>query len=165
MNGIWQDHSETGNDNDSRHMKRTIDARATGQRTRSSRQRGRAGASPRAAVARSLAILETIGRGTPPVPLSEIARATGLSKATAHRLLGGLESSGFVDRDGPRQGYGLATAASRLGLALVSHGARPTDRRRILARLVDEIGETCNLTTLAGHEVIYLDRVETRWPL
>ena len=35
----------------------------------------------------------------------------------------------------------------------------------MLTALVDVIGETCNFTTLAGHEVIYLDRVEARWPL
>ncbi|KAG0760697.1 hypothetical protein G6F22_019061 [Rhizopus arrhizus] len=39
------------------------------------------------------------------------------------------------------------------------------ERHRILDSLVDEIGETCNCTMLDGDEVIYLDRVETAWPL
>ena len=28
-----------------------------------------------------------------------------------------------------------------------------------------ETGETCNFGTLSGSEVIYLDRVESKWPL
>lgn len=39
------------------------------------------------------------------------------------------------------------------------------ERHQILTALVDTVGETCNYTTLAGHEVVYLDRVEARWPL
>jgi DNA-binding IclR family transcriptional regulator len=35
------------------------------------------------------------------------------------------------------------------------------ERRAILARLVEAIGETCNLTMLDGDEVLYLERVET----
>jgi DNA-binding IclR family transcriptional regulator len=31
--------------------------------------------------------------------------------------------------------------------------------------LVASLGETCNFTTMSGTEVLYLDRVETRWPL
>jgi DNA-binding IclR family transcriptional regulator len=39
------------------------------------------------------------------------------------------------------------------------------ERRSIVRSLVDEIGETVNLTALANDEVFYLDRIETRWPL
>ena len=38
-------------------------------------------------------------------------------------------------------------------------------RHAILQQLVDELGETCNFTMPAGTEVVYLDRVETAWPL
>ncbi len=38
-------------------------------------------------------------------------------------------------------------------------------RHAILQQLVDKIGETCNLTMLSGDDVVYLDRVETQWPL
>jgi DNA-binding IclR family transcriptional regulator len=34
-----------------------------------------------------------------------------------------------------------------------------------LQSVVDAVGETCNFTALSGDEVIYLDRVEARWPL
>ena len=35
----------------------------------------------------------------------------------------------------------------------------------MLRRLVDEVGESCNITALSGSEVLYLDRVETPAPL
>ena len=35
----------------------------------------------------------------------------------------------------------------------------------MLRQLVEEVGESCNLTALSGSEVIYLDRVETAAPL
>jgi IclR family acetate operon transcriptional repressor len=38
-------------------------------------------------------------------------------------------------------------------------------RRTIVARVARQIGETCNLTFLAGEQVVYVERVETRWPL
>jgi DNA-binding IclR family transcriptional regulator len=38
-------------------------------------------------------------------------------------------------------------------------------RHAVLRQLVVDVGETCNLTALSGAEVIYLDRVETAFPL
>jgi len=38
-------------------------------------------------------------------------------------------------------------------------------RHAVLRHLVDEVGESCNITALSGSEVIYLDRVETPAPL
>src|SRR5690606_3669110 len=38
-------------------------------------------------------------------------------------------------------------------------------RRAILEELVEQVGETCNLTIANGNTVLCLDRVETSWPL
>jgi len=38
-------------------------------------------------------------------------------------------------------------------------------RHTVLRALSEEIGETCNFGILVGAEVIYLDRVEAKWPL
>ena len=47
--------------------------------------------------------------------------------------------------------------------------AEPRRRARPAPRgaraLVAQVGETCNFTTLDGTEVLYLDRVEAKWPL
>ncbi|TVT45144.1 MAG: IclR family transcriptional regulator, partial [Denitromonas halophila] len=41
------------------------------------------------------------------------------------------------------------------------HGARHV----VLRQLVEEVGESCNITAFSGSEVLYLDRVETAAPL
>src|SRR3546814_20272360 len=38
-------------------------------------------------------------------------------------------------------------------------------RHQVLIDVVAQVGETCNFTTLDGAEIIYLDRVESQWPL
>ncbi len=88
---------------------------------------------------------------------------TGLPKPTVHRMLQQLENAGLVQRDGRHYttGLRLRQLAEDLLLNNTIHGAR----RQVLRALVDEVGESCNLTALSGSEVLYLDRVETAAPL
>src|SRR5690606_17466574 len=51
------------------------------------------------------------------------------------------------------------------GLDILRHDSVAGVRRTILRRLVDEIGETCNLAMLSKGELFYVDRVEADWPL
>src|SRR5439155_24437718 len=39
------------------------------------------------------------------------------------------------------------------------------ERRTIVRRVVSQIGETCKLAVLRKGALIYLDRIEARWPL
>ena len=55
----------------------------------------------------------------------------------------------------------LRQLAENLLLNDTLHGAR----HAVLRQLVEEVGESCNLTALSGSDVIYLDRVETAAPL
>ena len=52
-----------------------------------------------------------------------------------------------------------------LAVGVLTNSVRYGARHRILQRLVDALRETCNLTALCGSEIVYLDRVETDWPL
>ena len=52
-------------------------------------------------------------------------------------------------------------AISALSLAVQVRSPLRGERHAILARLVEEIGETCNFTVPDGSEVLYVDRVET----
>jgi DNA-binding IclR family transcriptional regulator len=65
--------------------------------------------------------------------------------------------------DGRHYGTGarLRRLAENLLLNATQHGAR----HAVLRALVEEIGESCNVTALSGNEVVYLDRVETPEPL
>ncbi len=65
------------------------------------------------AVDRALAVLQAFGDGDGPLPLVEVARRAGLHLTTALRLLGTLESHGFVQR--LSSGYSLGPQLLVLG--------------------------------------------------
>ena len=59
----------------------------------------------------------------------------------------------------------MGPALRRLAFSTLNHGIVRGLRHDVLAELVESIGETCNFTTQDGTEVLYLDRVEAKWPL
>lgn len=116
------------------------------------------------ALFRALDLLETISRSGRSLALPELGAILDLPKPTVHRLCQRLESEGYLMREPGGRRYTVGRRLLRLGFDVMRSGAT-LDRRVILESLVNEIGETCNFTALAGHEVVYLDRVEARWPL
>jgi DNA-binding IclR family transcriptional regulator len=55
--------------------------------------------------------------------------------------------------------------ATQLAFSILSNRPGGALRHDILRRVVQEVGESCNLTVLDGTQVTYLDRVESKWPL
>jgi DNA-binding IclR family transcriptional regulator len=53
----------------------------------------------------------------------------------------------------------------QLGLGIISASMLRAPRHAILEALSNEVGETCNFGVMTGSHVIYLDRVESAWPL
>jgi IclR family transcriptional regulator, acetate operon repressor len=119
----------------------------------------------RPATERTLLILEALANAGRAVSLKELAGANDLPHATAFRLCQRLEQEGYLAREVGARRYAIGVKLMRLGLSIVQSSVPTSLRRSILAELVAALGETCNLTTLAGMEVLYLDRVETKWPL
>ena len=117
-----------------------------------------------AVVTRALQLLETIAASERPLALPELCALLELPKATTHRLCQQLERSGYLAREPAGRRYTPGARLLRVGFNVLRSGLT-AERHQILKALVDAIGETCNFTTLAGQEVIYLDRVEARWPL
>lgn len=128
-------------------------------------QRRTAGRQTRPALERALAILEAAASAGRPAALNELAATVEVPLATAFRLCQRLGDLDYISRDGHARRYTIGARLMRLGLSVVRAGGPLNARRQIMAELVEAIGETCNLTTLVGDEVLYLDRVETRWPL
>ena len=97
--------------------------------------------------------------------LAELTEATSLPKPTLHRWISMLEGADMVHRlpDGRR--YELGARATALAFSILSNNPSSTRRHQILQHIVDELGESCNLTILQGSEVLYLDRVEATLPL
>lgn len=114
---------------------------------------------------RALLLLETIAKAEEPPTLNELMAAIGLPKATTHRFVALLERLGFVQRAADGRHYEVGQRLLALSLEGMRRSFDLAPRRVILAALVKEIGETCNITMLDGERLIYLDRVESDWPL
>ena len=114
---------------------------------------------------RAFALLERIAAADGPVALQDLADGAALPKPTVYRMLAMLETAGLATRepDGRRLAAGPRLVRFALDVQLSSAVRAP--RHAILKRLADQLGETVNLTMLDGSEVVYLDRVETAWPL
>ena len=114
---------------------------------------------------RALEILEAIIGADRPLGGAELTAATGLPKATVHRLCALLEKEGFLAPDVSGKGLTLGHRVRALGLGIMAMGGADAYRHHILTQLSQEIGETCNFNVPAGSHILYVDRVETEWPL
>lgn len=114
---------------------------------------------------RLLALLEVIAGKDQFFTLQAMVDETGLPKPTLHRMLQQLETSGMLQREADGRHYSKGTRLRRLAESLLLHDTVHGARHAVLAELVEEVGESCNITALSGGEVLYLDRVETSAPL
>ncbi len=114
---------------------------------------------------RALKILEAMAGTTDALSVSDIAKATGLPKSTAHRLCTLLEKEGFLVPEVSGKGLSMGHRSRNLALGVLAMGGHNAYQHRILSELSSEIGETCNFNVPVGSEILYVDRVETEWPL
>ena len=114
---------------------------------------------------RAFGLLERVASAGEPVALQDLAADAGLPKPTVYRILAMLESAGLVSREPEGRRIAAGPRLMRFALDVQLSSAVRAPRHAILKRLADELGETVNLTMLDGSEVVYLDRVETEWPL
>jgi DNA-binding IclR family transcriptional regulator len=116
-------------------------------------------------VFKAVALLTHVARATGALSLTELSTATALPKPTAHRLARLLERAGLLGKDGLTRRYVVGPALLELGFNALRTSPAQRNRRLLLERLSEKLGETINLAILAGDEVLYLDRVESSWPL
>lgn len=135
---------------------------AAATRRRAAPAADRAGEAP---VLRLFTLMERIAARDGAFSLQSLVEDTGWPKPTVHRMLQQLESAGLVRREGDSRHYATGTRLRRFAENLLAHSTLHAARHRVLRALVDEVGESCNITAFAGGEVVYLDRVETAAPL
>lgn len=117
------------------------------------------------AILRAMRILESIAQSDSPLQLAEICREVDLPKPTVYRILATLEHAGLVGREPGSKRYGCAERLNALAGQTLLRSPNRAARRAVLEELVEQIGETCNLTIPNNNAVLYLDRVEASWPL
>jgi len=114
---------------------------------------------------RLLVLLEEVARKGVPISPADLGAALGLPKPTVHRLLHTCEAEGFLQRDLDGRSYAPGRRLRRLAVNTLSSLHVRTARLAILNALAQQVGETCNIATPDREAMIYLDRVETKWPL
>ena len=117
------------------------------------------------AMGKAFSILETLTSTSQPLSMAELARETGMTKPTAHRIITVLAELGFVERDQGKRGYVEGSRLIQFALDTLKATVPRNMRHTVLHALSEETGETSNFGILVGAEVIYLDRVEAKWPL
>jgi DNA-binding IclR family transcriptional regulator len=97
--------------------------------------------------------------------LAEVCAATGLGKATAHRLLSGLVTYRLVDHDAGSGRYFV-------GLKIFSWASGVGNRnglielvRPAMQRLVERFGDTVYLVVRSGEAAVCVERLEGSYPI
>jgi len=114
---------------------------------------------------RSLIVLEELLSRSAPVSAQDLGQSVQLPKQTLHRILGTLTDAGFLQREVDRASYVPGPRLRRMSMGLVASRRGREVRMAVLNSLSGDIGETCNLSLPSDDGMIYLERVETEWPL
>ena|SRR5579862_5126892 len=110
-------------------------------------------------------VLSAIAASPVPLTTEQIVLATRLPRATVYRLVGGLCEQQVLLREPKNAGFSPGPKLNELSLHLMANGSFQSARHAILQVLVSQVGETCNFTTYHDGAVLYVDRVESKWPL
>ena len=93
--------------------------------------------------------------------VSELARRLGLGKSTVHRMLTTLVAEGLIEQNPRTGGYRLGIVMFELGQAVRVHMDLHAAVGPVLGELRAQTGESSQVGVLDGHEVVYVDRMES----
>ncbi|MFH8407767.1 IclR family transcriptional regulator C-terminal domain-containing protein [Streptomyces sp. NPDC018019] len=110
-------------------------------------------------LARGLLTLTAFGTGRAALPLTAVAEATGLARATARRALITLEHLGYVASDGRL--FRPTPKVLDLGFAPLSGLTLPEIAQPHLAALVERVHDSASMAVLSGTDIQYVARVPT----
>ena len=106
---------------------------------------------------RGLAVIRAFGFRRVSLTITEVAEATGLTRATARRFLLTLVRMGYLRHDGRE--YQLRARVLELGYAYLSGIELPEAARPFLDELVAEIGESTSIAVRDADDIIYTAHV------
>ena len=105
---------------------------------------------------RGLRLLQAFGEASGPMTLSDIARAAGLPRATARRILFTLAHGGFVSTDGKL--FSLTPHVLTLAGAYLRSNQVVAVLQPVLDRVAIAAQEISSLAVLDGDEVVFIAR-------
>jgi IclR family transcriptional regulator, pca regulon regulatory protein len=111
-------------------------------------------------LARGLDVIKAFGPDCPQMTLSEVARATGLTRAAARRFLLTLTELGYVRNDGRE--FSLRPKVLELGYAYLAGLSLNEVAAPHVEDLVAQTRESSSVAVLDGDEIVYVVRVPTK---
>ncbi len=111
-------------------------------------------------LARGLAVIRSFDEDHAAMSLSEVAKRTDMTRATARRLLHTLVALGYADLNGKL--FTLKPTVLDLGYAYLSSLNLWQIAHPIMQEVVEQVHESCSASVLEGQDVIYVARVPTR---
>ena len=111
-------------------------------------------------LARGIDVIRAFGPDRPQMTLSEVARVTGLTRASARRFLLTLAELGYVRSDGRE--FSLRPRVLELGYAYLSGLTLNEVAEPHLEDLVARIRESSSVAVLDGRDIVYVVRVPTK---
>jgi IclR family pca regulon transcriptional regulator len=109
---------------------------------------------------RGLAVIRSFDAEHPDLTLSEVAARTGLTRATARRLLLTLGELGYASTNGRR--FSLTPRVLDLGYAYLSSFNVQQIAQPYLEALSERVHESVSVTVLDGVDIVYVARVPTK---
>ncbi len=126
---------------------------------RSAARAGDRGATFVQSLERGLAVIRTLEPGRARTP-SEVAAATGLTRAAARRFLLTLAHLGYVRPEG--RGFRLSPRVLELGRAYLSGLTLPDAALPHLRELVASVRESSSIAVLDGERIVYVAHVSAK---
>ncbi|GAA4403614.1 IclR family transcriptional regulator [Tsukamurella soli] len=108
-------------------------------------------------LARGLAVIRAFGADAPRQTLTDVAKATDLSRATARRFLLTLTELGYVATDG--SAFWLTPRVLDLGYSYLSSLSLPEIAGPHLETLSARVHESSSVSILDGRDIVYVARV------
>jgi IclR family pca regulon transcriptional regulator len=109
---------------------------------------------------RGLAVMNSFSRERRAQTLSEVAEMTGLTRATARRVLLTLAELGYVHQNS--RSFSLTPKVLDLGYSYLSSFQIVELAQYPMERLVEEVRESSSMSVLDGSEIVYVARVPTK---
>ena len=113
-----------------------------------------------AGLAKGLAVIEVFDRAREKLTIAEVARLTGLQRATARRCLLTLKKLGYADFDG--KFFRLTPGILRLGYAYLASAPLPQVLQPFLEQVSEATHESSSASVLDGGEIVYIARAAQR---
>lgn len=116
-------------------------------------------------VLHALDILEQFHDNVDELGVTDLSKRLRLHKNNVFRLLATLESRNYIEQNKLTENYRLGLKNLELGQTVIKQMGILRRSRPVLESLAQECNETCYVAVLRDAHVIYLDAVESSYPV